>query len=206
MPEVSKHNKNLIKMKKNVFCVIALVIFSFVGSSKDNNFNKFFESKEFNQLSKTFSISLKDIDLDNYAFIAHESKKYNIYRVRVRNQITKNFITFFTDNNGESYGLAFEKIDVENAKAEHYDEYGNLYATFILKKISETLYDYKIDKVYSPDTDSNNITLKGTCVAHIYHQLKKACEADEDCDFLCDWNPGCHTMMMSWAVLYCVSH
>ena len=62
----------------------------------DFSFNKFFESSEFAQLSKTFAIQPTDIDKVNYASIDHESKNFKIYRVLVNGNGNKNFITFFS--------------------------------------------------------------------------------------------------------------
>ena len=193
-------------MKKLVFGLIATVMFGFAVNAQDTNFKKFFESAEFGQLSKTFSISASDVDMINYGSIDHDSKKYKIYRVLVNDNKNKNFITFFTDDDSKSYGLAYEKINIKNGIAEHYDEYGNLYATFIVKNSTENLYSFKIDKVFSPESTGNPTNQKAGCIGHIYHLLKKACESDETCDMLCNLQPFCHVMLAEWAIAYCIIH
>ena len=68
--------KNTKKMKKLVFGLVAIILLGFNGNAQDFSFNKFFESSEFAQLSKTFAIQPTDIDKVNYASIDHESKNF----------------------------------------------------------------------------------------------------------------------------------
>ena len=173
------------------------------GDEQDLNFNKFFESSEFAQLSKEFSIKLSDIDRINYDFIDHESKKFKVYRVL---DVNKNSITFFTDDDGESYALAYENDDLEKGIAEHLDEYGNLYATFTISKNTKGSYSYKIDKIYSPETTGNPTNKKACSVTKVYATLKAACESDAFCDMMCDLPVSfCHGMLMHWAVAFCAT-
>jgi len=191
-------------MKKLIFGLIATVMFGLVGNAQDKNFSTFFSSKEFSLLSEKFSIKTSDVDMKNYASLNHESKLYNIYRVLVIKNDSKNFITFFTDDNGKSYGLAYEKIDLVKGISEHFDEYGNLYATFKVVK-SETNYNFIINEVFLPSESGNNVNAKAGCIEKIYKRLKSACESDSFCDMMCDLNPTCNAMLASWAAIFCAT-
>ena len=198
--------KNTKKMKKLVFGLVAIILLGFNGNAQDFSFNKFFESSEFAQLSKTFAIQPTDIDKVNYASIDHESKNFKIYRVLVNGNGNKNFITFFSDDNNQNYAVIYEKNDLNKKLAEHYDEYENLYATFSLSKYKDGIWSSKIDKTFSPNMSNNNSVNKKACsITKVYQQLKKACESDDFCDTLCDFNPDCKRMLITWAITFCLS-
>ena len=191
-------------MKKILFGLIATVMFGFVGSAQDKNFVSFFSSKEFNQLSNKFSIKNTDIDTKNYASLSHESKLYKIYRVSVTLQGNKNFITFFTDNDGKNYALSYENIDFSKNISQHFDEYGNLYAIFDVIK-SDTNYNFKIREAFNPTTFGGQANYRVDCISKTYRTLKNACQADDFCDMMCDLNPSCLPMLAAWAATYCAS-
>ncbi|HLP63211.1 hypothetical protein [Flavobacterium sp.] len=192
-------------MKKLVFGLIATVVFGFVGNAQDKNFSNFFSSKEFNQLAAKYSFKSSDVDTKNYGSIEHNSKLYKVYRVAVSVSGSKNFITFFTDDNGENYGLTYEKIDLSKGISSHLDEYGNLYATFAVIK-SESSYVFTIKDVYTPSTSGNTVNRKSGCIEKTYRTLKNACQADDFCDMMCDLNPSCLPMLAAWAATYCLTH
>lgn len=193
-------------MKKFLFGLIATVFFGFSGNAQDKIFNGFFKSKEFTTLSEKFSLNEIEIDKVNVGLISHESKKYNIYRVLVKTKDFFDYITFFSDDNGFSYVLAYEKININEKVATHYDEFGNILATFnvelIDKQIKFTLNKYDLQKS-SKSLLSNK---RAGCVDRIYQALKNACSNDSVCDMLCDINPSCLPMLAGWAVGYCATH
>lgn len=192
-------------MKKLFFGLIVFIAMSNIANAQDTDFEKFFLSSEFQQLSKTYSIDITDVDKKNYGFIDHDSKNFKIYRVLVNVNSKQNFITFASNDNGNTYSLVYEKIDIANNIAEHLDEYGNLYATFIVTMTGDK-YNFKINEVFSPETTGNRVNRWSTCVTRIYQQLKRACESDDVCDTLCDFQPFCHGMLLHWAVAYCLTH
>ncbi len=188
-------------MKKLILGFIATIIFAINSNAQDKNFDSFFTSNEFSILSKKFLISKENIDVKNYASIDHDSKLYKIYRVLVLKDNIRNFITFFSDDNGKSYGLAFEKIDMKENKAVHFDEYGNTYAIFNISK-SGTSYSFNISKELPPPSNGL-LNKKSPCIAKTYQTLKKACQSDDFCDMMCDLTPSCLPMLYAWALIYC---
>ncbi|MCZ8090246.1 MAG: hypothetical protein O9282_09580 [Flavobacterium sp.] len=193
-------------MKKLIYSVLATIFVNILSvNAQDTNYKLFFNSSEFKQFSKTFEIESKDIDLDNYASMDHESKTYKIYRVLVNENGNKNFLTFFSDDNGQNYALVYEKINLSKKIAEHYDEYGNLYANFTVNKTNDQLFAFKINKVNSLENITTQKNKKSGCIEKNYQILKKACESDDMCDMLCDLQPFCHGMLFYWAVAFCAT-
>ncbi|WP_298397309.1 hypothetical protein [Flavobacterium sp.] len=137
--------------------------------------------------------------------MSHESKLYKIYRVSISVNGNKNFITFFTDNDGKNYALSYEKIDLSKNISEHFDEYGNLYSIFDVIRFGEN-YNYKIREAFNPTASGNQVNYRANCIASTYRKLKNACQADDFCDMMCDLNPSCLPMLAAWAATYCATH
>ncbi len=197
--------KNFTFMK-NYFCsLLAVVFISITSFAQESNFNKFFESSEFTQLSRQFSFALSDVDREMFGSINHDSNLYKIYRVSVFKNNEKNFITFFSNDNGRSFGLVYEKIDLLNSTALHFNEYGSLYAKFSVVQHNAD-YKFTIKEVYNPSTGQNPVNVQTGCIEKTYKILKKACESNDLCDMLCDLNPTCLPMLAIWATIYCITH
>ena len=98
-------------MKKLFFSLMTILFMSTTILAQESNFNKFFDSSEFAQLSRQFSFTLSDVDRQMFGSVNHDSNLYKIYRVSVSKNNEKNFITFFSNDNGRTFGVVYEKID-----------------------------------------------------------------------------------------------
>jgi hypothetical protein len=116
----------------------------------------------------------------------------------------KNFITFFSNDNSKTFGLDYEKIDLLNSIALHFNEYGSLYAKFSIMKLNTT-YRFTIKEIYNPYTGQNPVNVNHGHITDTYKKLKNACEAYALCDMMCDLSPTCHAMLAVWAVIYCIT-
>ena len=181
-----------------------------MSKSGNSEFDKFFTSDEFNQLSKTFNITRDQIDQKN--FYSEKSKENNLilYRTTVNQNGIISFLNICPYKNGKKYMVIFEqnKLNEEQTKGYfvHYSETGLYYADFKVNKLANKIYNFKINNVRINGSLDKTLLQQpyGECVTGVYRKMKEACESNERCDFICDMTPGCNTSMAISAAIYCL--
>ncbi len=177
-------------------------MFGFAGNAQDTKLiETIFGSKDFIEFSKFSTISKSNFvssgklkggnesivvlsfDVNKDRIVDHEL--FYIISGNVKEPITslkkyeKNKVTLFSPNKSVILSISLVNMDGENL--------------------------IKIDEQLPIDVNPVNSTLGyWSCVVKGYQRLKKACEADAECDTLCDFVPSCHSSMLAAAAYHCL--
>lgn len=183
------------------------------AQTSDETLNQFLRSDKYTTLKKTFQLVDNDFDLRTYDKQILEDGKVEFFKIQVNSNSKINFATFY--KSGDEFTVVYEKNNLdEKANSgyfEHYSESGDFYADFIVKKVKENLYSFRINDVSSSKrlgiyTTTVSTQKAAPCLTTTYNFIKKTCEADLTCDFMCDLVPSCHPQMMIVAAAHCMLH
>lgn len=209
-------------MKKiiSVFALVFLFSNAFAKNTINTNFtsftkaegviNDFINSKQFEKLKNTFNLANEDFDFNNADKQMLENGKVVVLRLKVSNNSKTNYLTILKTQNKENFSIIYEKNNLNEKNTEgyieHYNENGEFYADFKVIKKGD-LYSFKINDVgTSKRLNISTAVLKDACLTSTYSFIKKTCEADTTCDFLCDMVETCHIQMAILAAAHCAAN
>lgn len=174
------------------------------GKITSLNYSRFIESEEFLRLHKNFGINIEDLNIEDFSeFGVTDNVKHSVIRLKTP---FKGRIWLYERSNNEFVAF-YEDI------TEYNEVLGGITKVYFSSKDKlmnikfrpvdlgkSKFMKWNIDQVFETNTTTEPYLI---CVARVYQEAKKACEADPICDTLCDFTP-CHTSMLIAAAAVCV--